>query len=74
MANIKDLSEKQNKKLKGKSDAEKALAAAKRAMVEARRFRNLKEPDQFASGKSGMNGEMLTQELTQDDDNEPKDN
>lgn len=73
MANLKDLKEKQNKALKNRPDAEKALAAAKRAMVEARRFRHLQEPDQLASGKSGKNGEMLTQELTQDDDNEQKD-
>jgi len=53
------LSPKQHEQLKGKSDEEKALAAARRAMEELRRKRYLKEPDQFASGKSDENGNMV---------------
>ncbi len=53
MAEIKQIKDKHNEKLKGKSDEEKALAAARRTMEELRHKRHLKEPDQLASGKDG---------------------
>lgn len=68
MADIKQIKDKQDEKLKGKSDEEKALAAARRAMEEMRRKRHLKEPDQLASGKSDKDGNMVIEELTPEDD------
>ncbi|WP_444936352.1 hypothetical protein ACJJIW_21830 [Microbulbifer sp. JMSA004] len=68
MANIKQIKDKQDEKLKGKSDEEKALAAARRAMAEMRSKRHLKEPDQIASGKSDKDGNMVIEELTPKDD------
>lgn len=68
MADIKQIKDKQNEKLKGKSDEEKALAAARRAMEEMRNKRHLKEPDQLASGKSDENGKMIIDELTPDEE------
>lgn len=62
MADIKQIKDKQDEKLKGKSDEEKALAAARRAMEEVRRKRHLKEPDHIASGKSDENGNMIIEE------------
>lgn len=68
MADIKQIKDKQNEKLKGKSDEEKALAAARRAMEEMRRKRHLKEPDQLASGKSDKDGNMVIEDLSPEDD------
>ncbi|GAB1260794.1 hypothetical protein [Aurantivibrio plasticivorans] len=68
MADIKQIKDKQDEKLKGKSDEEKALAAARRAMEEMRRKRHLEEPDQLASGKSDENGDMVIEDLTPDDE------
>lgn len=68
MADIKQIKDKQNEKLKGKSDEEKALAAARRAMEEMRRKRHIKEPDQLASGKSDKDGKMIIEELTPDEE------
>jgi hypothetical protein len=68
MADIKQIKDKQNEKLKGKSGEEKALAAARRAMEEMRRQRHLKEPDQLASGKSDENGHMVTEDLTPEEE------
>lgn len=68
MADIKKLKDKQDEKLKGKSDEEKALAAARRAMEEMRRKRHLIEPDQLASGKSDENGNMVIEELTHEEE------
>lgn len=68
MADIKQIKDKQDEKLKGKPDEEKALAAARRAMEEMRRKRHLKEPDQLASGKSDKDGNMVIDELTPEDD------
>lgn len=68
MADIKKIKDKQNQKLTGKSDKEKALAAARRAMEEMRRKRHLKEPDQLASGKSDEGGNMVIEELTPDEE------
>jgi len=68
MADIKQIKDKQDEKLKGKSDEEKALAAARRAMEEMRSKRHLKEPDQLASGKSDKNGNMVIEELTPEDE------
>ncbi len=68
MADIKQIKDKQDEKLKGKSDEEKALAAARRAMEEMRHKRHLKEPDQLASGKSDKDGKMIIEELTPDDE------
>mgnify|MGYP003683164091 CR=1 FL=1 len=62
MAKIVHLSQKQNEQLKGKSDKEIALAAARRAMEEARRNRHINEPEQLASGKSYENGDMVIAE------------
>lgn len=67
MADIRNIKDKQNDKLKGKSDKEKALAAARRTMEEMRRHRHIKEPDQLASGKSDENGSMVTEDLTPDE-------
>ncbi len=47
---------------------EKALAAARRAMVEMRRYRHIEEPDQLASGKSDANGNMVIEEATPEED------
>jgi len=68
MADIRQIKDKQDEKLKGKSDEEKALAAARRAMEEMRSKRHLKEPDQLASGKSDKDGNMIIEELTPEDD------
>lgn len=68
MADIKQIKDKQDEKLKGKSDEEKALAAARRTMEEMRSKRHLKEPDQLASGKSDKDGNMVIEELTPEDD------
>ncbi|WP_308366589.1 MULTISPECIES: hypothetical protein [unclassified Microbulbifer] len=68
MANIKKIKDKQNEKLKGKSDKEKALAAARRAMQEMRKHRDIKEPDQLASGRSDKDGNMVIDELTPDEE------
>ncbi len=68
MTNISDIKKKQDEKLKGKSDEEKALAAARRAMEELRKKDHLKEPDQLASGKSDMDGNMVIDELTPDEE------
>ena len=68
MADIRQIKDKQNEKLMDKSDEEKALAAARRAMEEMRLKRHLKEPDQLASGKSSENGNMMTTDLTPDDE------
>lgn len=68
MVNIVNIKDKQNEKLNGKSDEEKALAAARRAMEEMRNKRHLKEPDQLASGKSDENGKMVIEELTPADE------
>jgi hypothetical protein len=68
MADIKQIKDKQDEKLKGKSDEEKALAAARRAMEEMRHKRHLKEPDQLASGKSDKDGNMIIEDLTPDDE------
>lgn len=68
MVNIVNIKDKQNEKLNGKSDEEKALAAARRAMEELRNKRHLKEPDQLASGKSDKNGKMIIEELTPADE------
>ena len=80
MADIKQIKDKQDEKLKDKSDEEKALAAARRAMEEMRRKRHIQEPDQLASGKSDENGNMVIEELTPGEDveidgknKEPKD-
>ena len=67
MADIKKIKDKQNEKLKGKSNEEKALAAARRTMEEMRRKRHIQEPDQLASGKSDENGNMVIEELTPDE-------
>ncbi|HTF84120.1 hypothetical protein ACSV5M_06170 [Cellvibrio sp. ARAG 10.3] len=68
MGHIKHIKDKQDEKLKNKSDEEKALAAARRAMEEMRRKRHLKEPDQLASGKSDKDGNMVIEELTPDEE------
>lgn len=68
MTNIKTIKDKQNEKLKGKSNEEKALAAARRAMEEMRRHRHTKEPDQLASGKSNEDGNMVIEELSPDEE------
>lgn len=68
MTNISDIKKKQDEKLKGKSDEEKALAAARRAMEELRKKGHLKEPDQLASGKSDKDGNMVIDELTPDEE------
>jgi len=68
MADIKQIKDKQNEKLRGKSDEEKSLAAARRTMEEMRRKRHIKEPGQLASGKSDENGNMVIEALTSDDD------
>lgn len=68
MADIKKIKDKQDQKLTGKSDKEKALAAARRAMEEMRRKRHIKEPDQLASGKSDEDGNMVIEELTPDEE------
>ena len=68
MVDIKQIKDKQNERLKGKSDEEKALAAARLAMEEMRRKRHIKEPDQLASGKSDENGNMVIEELTPDEE------
>ena len=68
MTNIKNIKDKQNEKLKGKSDEEIALAAAYRAMEEMRRYRHIKEPDQLASGKSDEDGNMVIEQLTSDEE------
>ena len=68
MANSKQIKGKQDEKIKDKSDEEKALSAARRAMEEMRRKRHLKEPDQLASGKSAKDGNMTIEELTPEDD------
>lgn len=78
MAKITNIKDKQNENLKSKSDKEKALAAARRAMQEMRKHRHIKEPDQLASGKSDENGNMVIDELTSDeeidvDEGKPKD-
>lgn len=62
MTNNISLPEKQNEQLKGNSDEDVALAAARRAMEEARRKRHIKEPEQLASGKSDENGRMINEE------------
>ena len=68
MTDIKQIKDKQDEKLKGKSNEEKALAAARRAMEEMRRKRHIEEPDQLASGKSDKNGNMVIEELTPEDE------
>ncbi len=68
MAEIKQIKNKQDEKLKGKSDKDKALSAARIVMEEMRRNRHIKEPDQFASGKSDKDGNMVIEELTPEDD------
>lgn len=68
MADIKQIKDKQDEKLKGKSDVEKALAAARRAMEELRRKRHIKEPDQLASGKSDASGNMVIEDSSPDED------
>ena len=59
MTNISNIKDKQNEKLKGKSDEEKALAAARRAMEEMRSKRHIKEPDQLTSGKTDEHGNLI---------------
>jgi hypothetical protein len=68
MADIKQIKDKQNEKLKGKSGEEKALVAARRAMEEMRRKRHIKEPEQLASGKSDKDGKMIIEELAPDEE------
>ncbi len=59
VSNVKQLSEKQKKANSQKSDSQKALAAAKRAMADMKTKRHLEEPDQLASGRSDKNGNMV---------------
>lgn len=68
MVKISYIKDKQNEKLKGRSDEEKALAAAYRAMEELRKHRHIKEPDQLASGKSDKDGNMVADETGPDEE------
>jgi hypothetical protein len=68
MAKISQIKDKQDAKLKGKSDEQKALAAARRAMEEMRQKRHIKEPDQLASGRSDENGNMVIEDVPLDEE------
>jgi hypothetical protein len=59
MSNIRNINDKQKEKLKNSTLEEKALAAARRAREEFRKYKNIQEPDQLASGKSDKNGQMI---------------
>ncbi|MFT7689203.1 MAG: hypothetical protein ACI9FB_004571 [Candidatus Azotimanducaceae bacterium] len=59
MTNISIFSDKQIENLKGKSDSEISLVAARRAMEEVRRNHHIQEPDQLASGMSDESGNMV---------------
>lgn len=52
MTNISEIARKHAEKLKGQSDSEKALFAARKSMEEVRRNRHIQDPDQLASGKA----------------------
>lgn len=69
-AKISKIRDKQNEKLISKPDSEKALAAARRAMEESRKFGSIKEPEHLASGKSDENGHMVIDDLSPDEDAE----
>lgn len=67
MTKIFYIKKKQDEKLIGKSDEEKARAAARRAAEEMRQKRHIQEPDHLVSGKSDKDGKMVIDDLAPDD-------